>query len=99
MARRIANRFHDRATIEGVEVSDGPVHVVAAASIMMASHIFGDARSLELVSSCDGVDVEAGRAAYGSLYSHRYVLLSTELLVRAGREWDKIEEALPLPMA
>lgn len=92
LARGIANRFHDRVTIEGVEVGDGPVHVVAAASIYMASHILGDARSLELVSSCDGVEVEAVRAAYGSLHGSRHALLSNQML---HMEWDEIEEGLP----
>ena len=96
MARRIANRFHDRVTIEGAEVSDGPVHVVAAACIYMASHLFEDKRSLELVSSCDGVEIEAVRAAYGLLYAHRRAIISEQMLYM---EWDEIDEILPSVMA
>ena len=99
MARCIANTFHDRVEIGGLRLGDRPAHAVAAASIYMASHLFGDARSLDLVSSCDGVEVEAVRSAYGLLHGRRYGLIGEELLARAGREWEEIEDILPSIMA
>lgn len=99
MAKWIANRFHDRVAIEEAEVGDEPVLAVAAASIYMASHLLGDARSLELVSSCDGVGVEAARRAYSLIHVYRSVLISTELLERAGMELDGVDEVLPSVMA
>ena len=99
MARCIANTFHDRVEIGELDIGDGPVHVIAAASIYMASYLFDDARSLDLVSSCDGLDVEEVRRVYGLLYGYRYALISEELLARAGREWEEIDEVLPSVMA
>lgn len=104
MARCIAHRFHDRAQIGLIDfrdgpLSDGPVHVVAAASTYMATHLFGDARSLDLISSFERVAVQAVRKAYSSLYGYRHALISADLLARAGREWDEIEKVLPSAMA
>ena len=99
MARCIANRFHDRVEIGGLDSSDGPAHMVAAASIYMASYLLDDVRSLDLVSSCDGLEVEEVRRVYGLLYGYRHELISMELLARAGREWEEVEEILPSVMA
>lgn len=104
LARCIANRFHDRVEIGELELGgrplgDRPANMVAAASIYMASHLFGDARSLDLVSSCDGLGVEAVGRIYGLLYELRYDHINTELLARTGREWPEIEEILASIMA
>lgn len=117
MARCIASRFGERHQIDLLEVEllsegllgdrllgDGRVHVVVAASIYMASHMFGEGRSLDLVSSFDGIElhgieVQATRKAYASLYRYRYALIREELLVRAGKGWHEIEDILPSVMA
>lgn len=100
MARYIANEIHDRVRFEesGFEApnfGDWCAHAVAAASVYMASHLMGDARSLEMVSSCVVVGVDAVRRAYNLLYFHRYRIISQELLDRVGFSFDRIDRVLP----
>ncbi len=95
MARWIANTYHDTVRLEDGELGDGPAHAVAAASVCMASHLLGHARSLELISSCIDVGEDAIRGAYGLLYSYRHDLVDTQILARVGMELDGIHGILP----
>ena len=102
MARSIANLFHDRVGLEGPENEihdDRPVHAIAAASVYMASHLLGDARSLQMISSC--LDVQEGIVgrAYVVLYGHRFDIIDTQLLAQAGMGLGAIDEALPSVMS
>lgn len=95
MARWIANHFHDRVGLELSETDDRPVHAIAAASVYMASHLLGDARSLGMISSCLDVEEGAISRAYVLLHRRRHDLIDTELLARAGMGLGAIDEVLP----
>ncbi|KAL9133198.1 MAG: hypothetical protein Q9175_005621 [Cornicularia normoerica] len=97
MARWIANHIHDGILVErdGLD-DDGPFHAIAAASVYVTSHILGDARSLEMISSCvDDVGDDVIRRAYVLLHGYRYDLINLGLLARFGLGLGGIDEILP----
>ena len=95
MARGIANSIHDRVQLERADADDRLALAVAAASVYMASHLLGDARSLEMISSCVDVGDDAVRETYNLLHTHRYEIINTQLLAGAGMELGGIDEILP----
>ncbi|CAD6567925.1 MAG: hypothetical protein ASARMPRED_001190 [Alectoria sarmentosa] len=95
MAREIAHVIHDRVRLERFEADDDPALAVAAASVYMASHLLGDARSLEMISSCVDVGDDAVRGTYNLLHTHRYEIINTQLLAGAVMEQGGIDEVLP----
>ena len=95
VARGIAHSVHDRVRLERFEVDDDPAHAVAAASVYMASHLLGDARSLKMISSCVDVGDEAVRRTYNLLHLHRHDVIDTQMLARAGMGPVGIDEVLP----
>ena len=100
MARYIANHIHDlfhfeETSLDESNFGDRDAHAVAAASVYMASHLMGDARSLEMVSSCVDVGDDWVRRAYSLLHVHRYAIISRELLHRVGLGLTRIDPILP----
>ena len=98
LATGIADSLHDSILLETQSFGmDAPFHAIAAASVFMASHLCGDARSLERVSSCVGdVDLDAVRRTYVLIFSHRFNIVVPELASN-GLDVVQMDARLPRP--
>ena len=99
LAREVANQLHDHIGLETRNFrDDAPFHAIAAASVFMACHLCGQARSLMLVTSCvHNVSVHEVSSTYALLFTHRLEVLDAETLAGTGIDLDRIDERLPLP--
>lgn len=86
ITRWIANTYHDTVRLEDGELGDEPAYAVTAASVCIATHLLGEARSLKLISSRIDVGENTIRSACGLLHSYRHDLVNAQILARVGME-------------
>ncbi|CAF9934548.1 hypothetical protein IMSHALPRED_009757 [Imshaugia aleurites] len=99
LSRWIANQYHDIVRLDWADGDDRNPHAVAAASVYMASHLLGDARSLEVISRCVTVGEREITRAYILLYIYRRRIVERfplEMLEGDGAGLGRIDEVLPL---
>ena len=99
LAREISHRLHDYIGLETRRFpDDAPFFAVAAASVFMACHLYGEPRTLMSVTSCvRGVAVHEVGSTYALLFTHRLQVIEAEGLVIMGIDPGRLDERLPPP--